>query len=137
MNAVPVTAAPRVTGSTVTIAVPADLGSSAGVTLAAANVTSPAPGSYTLSVATSADGLAACSPAYEVPPPTAQWTGILQALFGSAFLILPCFTPANPVELDGGFGDSAQLAGPDPEVASRWLQQLTHVRPAAAGRRRC
>jgi PKD domain len=128
VNGVPVTAAPLVTGNTVTVAVPADVGPSTKVTLAAANVTSPRPGSYTLCVVTSADTLAACSTAYDVLPTAAQWTAVLQVLFGKGFAVLPRFTPANPAELDGAFGDTGHLLHGDPAAPSRWLQQLTHVR---------
>jgi hypothetical protein len=56
-------------------------------------------------------------------------TGVLTTLFGEDFVVLPRFTPPDFTKLKAAFGQSANLVAADPEAPSRWLLQLTHVRP--------
>jgi len=55
---------------------------------------------------------------------------VLQAIFGAAFLVLPRLTPPDIATLRQAFGQSSQLLAGDTLAPARWLQQLTHVRPA-------
>jgi hypothetical protein len=60
----------------------------------------------------------------------ADLTGALTTIFGSAFVVLPQFTPPDLSTIQGAFGQSAALVASDPQAPIRWLRQLTHVRPA-------
>lgn len=51
-------------------------------------------------------------------------------LFGGSLKVLPLFTPPDPAGLAQAFGESAALVGGDSQAPFRWIQQLTHVRPA-------
>jgi len=42
---------------------------------------------------------------------------------------LPRFTPPNQADLQSAFGQSSNLTASDPQGPSRWLLQLSHVRP--------
>ena len=46
-------------------------------------------------------------------------------------LVLPRLTPADLASLQSAFSQSAALTAVDPQAVSRWLLQLSHVRPAA------
>jgi hypothetical protein len=60
----------------------------------------------------------------------------MSAIFGEDFVLLPRFTPPNPAAppnpatLASAFAQSASLVASDPTAPSRWLTQLTHIRPA-------
>jgi hypothetical protein len=56
--------------------------------------------------------------------------GVFAIVFGSAYVVLPRFTPPDVVSLQSAFGQSAALVSSDPAAPARWLMQLTHVRPA-------
>src|SRR5262249_46393487 len=131
----PLDTAPKLGPGTVTLAIPADIPAGTTVNVVARNVARPDPGSYTLAVATTADPLAAPSASYTVQLTAADWVERLQRLFGRGFVVLPRFTPPNGADLDRAFGDSTRLVGgaAAARVApTRWLQQLTHVRPPMA-----
>lgn len=56
----------------------------------------------------------------------------IQQVFGGSLPVLPLFTPPDAATLQEAFGDSAALIGADAEAPARWIQQLTHVRPAVS-----
>lgn len=56
--------------------------------------------------------------------------GVLSAIFGKGFVVLPQFTPPDATDLNNAFSQSSTLVASDPAAPSRWLTQLTHVRPA-------
>jgi len=58
--------------------------------------------------------------------------GILSAIFGEGFIVLPQFIPPDAANLVLAFDQSAALVASDPVAPARWLAQLTHVRPAIA-----
>ncbi|WP_260735077.1 hypothetical protein [Tunturiibacter lichenicola] len=65
--------------------------------------------------------------------PTATQADILtvfSSVFGANFTILPRFTPPDAANLQSAFTQSASLVASDPVAPSRWLNQLTHIRPA-------
>ena len=62
--------------------------------------------------------------------PNTDALGVLSAIFGKGFVVLPQFTPPDAVDLKKAFSQSSTLAASDPVAPSRWLTQLTHVRPA-------
>jgi hypothetical protein len=132
VNGQPVQSVPAIAPAAAQIPVPAAIAGGAAVTLVASNVGGPNAGAYVLSVTTSADVLAAVSSSYTIPQTAADLTGSLQTLFGRAFVPLPRFVAPNGADLDGAFGDTAQLLGGDATAPYRWLQQLTHVRPAVS-----
>ena len=51
-------------------------------------------------------------------------------VFGPAFTVLPRFTPPEIASLKGAFAQSSSLVASDPAAPARWLNQLTHIRPA-------
>jgi hypothetical protein len=58
--------------------------------------------------------------------------GVFGTVFGDGFVVLPQFTPPDWASLKATFAGSSTLVAPDPEAPSRWLLQLTHIRPAIA-----
>lgn len=54
---------------------------------------------------------------------------VIRAVLGKDFTALPIFSPPDNANLQSAFSDSAGLLGSDMDAPSRWLQQLTHVRP--------
>jgi hypothetical protein len=60
---------------------------------------------------------------------TADLLGLFGVIFGTDFLVLPQFTPPDFASLKTAFGQSSALVATDPQAPSRWLLQLTHVRP--------
>jgi hypothetical protein len=57
-------------------------------------------------------------------------TGVFTTIFGGAFVVLPQFTPPDLTTVQNAFGQSSSLTSSDPQAPTRWLRQLTHVRPA-------
>jgi hypothetical protein len=57
-------------------------------------------------------------------------TGVFTTLFGSAFVVLLQFVPPDLSTIQAAFGQSAALVSSDPVAPTRWLRQLTHIRPA-------
>ncbi len=65
--------------------------------------------------------------------PTASQADILtvfDSAFGANFTVLPRFTPPDAANMQSAFTQSTSLVASDPMAPSRWLNQLTHVRPA-------
>lgn len=62
--------------------------------------------------------------------PKTDSLGVLSAIFGKDFLVLPQFTPPGISDLVKAFGQSSSLVASDPAAPSRWLTQMTHIRPA-------
>jgi hypothetical protein len=65
--------------------------------------------------------------------PTATQADILtvfSSVFGANFTILPRITPPDATNLKNAFTQSASLVATDPVAPARWLNQLTHIRPA-------
>jgi hypothetical protein len=56
--------------------------------------------------------------------------GLLTTIFGEDFAVLPRFTPPNQGDLQSAFGQPSNLVASDPLAPSRWLLQLSHIRPA-------
>jgi hypothetical protein len=56
----------------------------------------------------------------------------LRIAFGKAFVVLPCFTPANGAELEQALADSAKMQGGDPVVSTTWFQRMARVREGVA-----
>jgi hypothetical protein len=57
---------------------------------------------------------------------------VLSAIFGKSFVVLPRFTPPDVTNLEAAFAQSSALVASDPAAPSRWLTQLTHIRPAVS-----
>jgi hypothetical protein len=53
-------------------------------------------------------------------------------VFGKAFVVLPCFTAANAVELEKALADSAKAQDGDPMVSTTWFQRMARVRDGVA-----
>jgi len=62
--------------------------------------------------------------------PNVDSPGVLSAIFGAGFIVLPHFTPPDITDLKNAFAQSSSLVASDPAAPSRWLTQLTHIRPA-------
>lgn len=65
--------------------------------------------------------------------PTASQADILtvfDSVFGANFNVLPRFTPPDVANLQSAFAQSTSLVASDPIAPRRWLNQLTHIRPA-------
>ena len=63
---------------------------------------------------------------------TAEQADLL-SVFGfvfNDFVVLPLITPPDAASIQGAFAQSSALVSADPAAPSRWLNQLTHVRPA-------
>ena len=60
----------------------------------------------------------------------ADLLGVLSAIFGGDFTVVPRFTPPDAAALQSAFGESAALVASDPVARARWLAQLSHVRAA-------
>ncbi len=57
--------------------------------------------------------------------------GGLQAIFGEGFPVLPEFVPVDGPGFEAALGESTSLlSGGDDQERARWVQRLTHVRPA-------
>jgi hypothetical protein len=67
-----------------------------------------------------------------VPPAelTSRALLVLATVFDQTTPVLPRFTPPAIDQLRAAFDASDALIGPDRQAPDRWLQQLTHVRPA-------
>lgn len=52
------------------------------------------------------------------------------AMLGEDFVLLPRFSPPDPTDLNKAFAQSTTLVASDPTAPARWLNQLTHIRPA-------
>jgi hypothetical protein len=57
-------------------------------------------------------------------------TGIFTTIFGNAFTVMPQFTPPNLAVTQAAFAQSSALVSSDAQAPTRWLRQLTHIRPA-------
>jgi hypothetical protein len=57
-------------------------------------------------------------------------TSVFTTIFGSELVVLPQFTPPDLATVQAAFSQSPTLTSSDPQAPTRWLQQLTHVRPA-------
>jgi hypothetical protein len=57
---------------------------------------------------------------------------LLRLIFGDSFTACVQFQPANPTALQAAFDDSATLLAGTTDEPERWLQRLTHVRPAVS-----
>jgi hypothetical protein len=55
---------------------------------------------------------------------------VFGSVFGENFTVLPRFTPPDATSIQGAFAQSPSLVASDPVAPSRWLNQLTHIRPA-------
>jgi hypothetical protein len=62
----------------------------------------------------------------------ADLLGVFKTIFGNEFVTLPRFTPPDLAFLQTAFGQSDDLVATDPEAPSRWLMQLTHIRPSVS-----
>jgi hypothetical protein len=62
--------------------------------------------------------------------PLADLLTVFAAVFGQNFSVLPRFTPTNLSALQNAFKQSATQVAADPVAPQRWLNQLTHIRPA-------
>jgi len=56
--------------------------------------------------------------------------GIFATILGQELVVLPTFTPPDAVSIQSAFAQSSALVAADSEAPSRWLAQLSHVRPA-------
>jgi hypothetical protein len=54
-------------------------------------------------------------------------SGIIQAIFGNDFVVLPQFTPPNLATLQSAFGQSSALVSSDPQAPARWFRQSTYT----------
>jgi hypothetical protein len=59
----------------------------------------------------------------------ADLVGVLTTVFGEDFAVLPRFTPPDRANLQSAFSQSSSLVASDPAAPSRWLMQLSHIRP--------
>jgi hypothetical protein len=59
----------------------------------------------------------------------ADLVSLFNTVFGQTFIVLPRFTPPDVASLQSAFAQSTALVAPDTAAVSRWLNQLTHVRP--------
>jgi hypothetical protein len=59
-----------------------------------------------------------------------QLVSVFTTILGSSFSVLTLFTPPDTTSLNTAFGQSTSLVSSDPAAPSRWLTQLTHIRPA-------
>jgi hypothetical protein len=57
---------------------------------------------------------------------------VFKTIFGNEFVTLPLFTPPDFASLQTAFDQSDDLVATDPEAPSRWLMQLTHIRPSVS-----
>jgi hypothetical protein len=57
---------------------------------------------------------------------------VFSAIFGKSFIVLPHFTPPDATDLVNALAQSSTLVASDPAAPSRWLTQLTHIRPAVS-----
>jgi len=64
--------------------------------------------------------------------PNVDALGVLSAIFGKSFSVLPHFTPPDAMDLVNVFAQSPTLIASDPAAPARWLTQLTHIRPAVS-----
>ena len=55
---------------------------------------------------------------------------VFSSVFGANFTILPRFTPPDAANLQSAFTQSTSLVAADSVAPARWLNQLTHIRPA-------
>jgi hypothetical protein len=55
---------------------------------------------------------------------------VFSSVFGANFTILPRLTPPDATDLRNAFAQSNSLVATDPVAPARWLNQLTHIRPA-------
>lgn len=62
----------------------------------------------------------------------ADLQSVFTTIFGGDFTVLPQFTPPDFASLQSAFGQSSTLVAADPQAPSRWLLQLTHVRPGTS-----
>lgn len=60
----------------------------------------------------------------------ADLLSVFNSVFGQNFSLLPRFTPPDQVNLENAFKQSTTLVAADPVAPTRWLNQLTHIRPA-------
>jgi hypothetical protein len=57
---------------------------------------------------------------------------VIQAVLGEEFTALPLFSPPDNTNLQLALANSSALIGTDLDALARWMQQLTHVRPAVS-----
>jgi hypothetical protein len=55
---------------------------------------------------------------------------LLSTIFGKDFMVLPHFAPPFAQDLTKAFAQSTAMVASDPAAPTRWIAQLTHVRPA-------
>lgn len=60
----------------------------------------------------------------------ADLTSVFDIVFGQTLTVLPQFTPPDAASLQSAFAQSDALIAPDTVAVSRWINQLTHVRPS-------
>jgi hypothetical protein len=53
----------------------------------------------------------------------------IRTIFGKDFPVLPCFSPANAVDLAASLADQDALCGGDTLAPATWLQRMSLVRP--------
>ncbi len=65
--------------------------------------------------------------------PNVDALGVLSAIFGKGFVVLPALHPAGCRRIcNAAFAQSSALVASDPAAPSRWLTQVTHVRPGVS-----
>jgi PKD repeat protein len=57
---------------------------------------------------------------------------VIRAVLGEEFMALPLFSPPDNTNLQLAFANSNALTGTDLDALARWMQQLTHIRPAVS-----
>lgn len=62
----------------------------------------------------------------------ADLLGVFKTILGNEFVTLPLFTPPDFASLQTAFAQSDDLVAADPNAPSRWLMQLTHIRPSVS-----
>ena len=63
-------------------------------------------------------------------PSLSDLTRAFAEIFGKEFIVLPSFTPLDKQSVVAAFGQSDDLIATDKSALSRWLTQLSYVRPA-------
>jgi hypothetical protein len=61
-----------------------------------------------------------------------ELTTLMQKILDPSFVVLPRFTPPDGKNLENAFRESKKLLSGDKHALPRWMQQLTHVRPAVS-----
>ncbi len=116
INGQPVTTAPAVSGTTVTITVPGGVAGSGAVKVVVDNVTNPLAGPYTMGVYTSSDTAPVATPSYTITAATPTGTGYV-------------YTPLNPFRVVdtrcGGASPPSYCAGESLPSANSQVTSLS------------